>query len=99
MSPKRGDRVTVPPPDGERDVRFGSSEAARGWEELCRLALASTRRCLERDIVHEELRKALKDADYPADGKSLADLAQRNKAGKEVVQELKGHSRERFDGP
>lgn len=47
MSPKRGDRVTVPPPEGEWDVRFGTSEAVRGWEELCRLALSNTRRCLE----------------------------------------------------
>jgi hypothetical protein len=47
LSPKRGDRVTVPPPDDEWDVRFGTSDAARGWEELCRLALANTRRCLE----------------------------------------------------
>lgn len=47
MSPKRGDRVTVPPPEQEWDVRFGTSEAVRGWEELCRLALANTRRCLE----------------------------------------------------
>jgi hypothetical protein len=47
VSPKRGDRVTVPPPDNEWDVRFGTSEAVRGWEELCRLALANTRRCLE----------------------------------------------------
>lgn len=47
MSPKRGDRVTVPPRGDEWDVRFGSSEAVRGWEELCRLALANTRRCLE----------------------------------------------------
>ena len=47
MSPKRGDRVTVPPPDGQWDVRFGTSEAATGWDELCRHALANTRRCLE----------------------------------------------------
>ncbi|MEV3919548.1 hypothetical protein [Actinomadura coerulea] len=47
MSPKRGDRVTVPPPADEWDLRFGTSEAARGWEELCRLALANTRRCFE----------------------------------------------------
>ncbi|WP_367043116.1 hypothetical protein [Streptomyces sp. Je 1-332] len=46
MTPKRGDRVTVPPPEDEWDVRFGTSEAARGWEELCRLALANARRCL-----------------------------------------------------
>ena len=47
MSPRRGDRVTVPPPGGQWDVRFGTSDAAAGWEELCRHALANTRRCLE----------------------------------------------------
>jgi len=47
MSPKRGDRVSVPASDGQWDVRYGTSEAARGWEELCRFALASTRRCLQ----------------------------------------------------
>ena len=52
MSPKRGDRVTVPPPDGEWDVRFGTSDAVRGWEELCRLAVANTRRCLEALRAH-----------------------------------------------
>ncbi len=46
MTPKRGDRVTVPPPDDEWDVLFGTSEAVKGWQELCRLALANTRRCL-----------------------------------------------------
>ncbi len=47
MSAKRGDRVTVPPPSEEWDIRFGTGDAANGWEELCRLALANTRRCLE----------------------------------------------------
>lgn len=47
MSPKRGDRASVPPPDDEWDVRFGTTEAAVGWEELCRFAVANTRRCLE----------------------------------------------------
>lgn len=47
MSPRRGDRVTVPPPRGQCDVRFGTSDAAEGWEELCRHALPNTRRCLE----------------------------------------------------
>ena len=47
MSPRRGDRVTVPPPPDEWDVRFGTKEAATGWEELCRYALGNTRRCLE----------------------------------------------------
>jgi hypothetical protein len=47
LSPKRGDRVSVPPPDDVWDVRFGTSQAAQGWEELCRHALSNTRRCLE----------------------------------------------------
>ena len=47
MSPRRGDRVTVPPPQDQWDVRFGTSEAANGWEELCRHALPNSRRCLE----------------------------------------------------
>jgi hypothetical protein len=47
VSPSRGDRVTVPPPGDQWDVRFGTSDAVVGWEELCRHALANTRRCLE----------------------------------------------------
>ncbi len=47
MSPRRGDRVTVPPPEGQWDVRFATSGAVAGWEELCRHALANTRRLLE----------------------------------------------------
>jgi hypothetical protein len=47
VSPRRGDRVTVPPPEGQWDVRFATSDAVTGWEELCRHALANTRRCLE----------------------------------------------------
>jgi hypothetical protein len=47
MSPRRGDRVTVPPPQDQRDARFATSDAVTGWEELRRNALASTRRCLE----------------------------------------------------
>ncbi len=47
MSPRRGDRVTVPPPEGQWDVRFATSDAATGWDQLCRHALANARRCLE----------------------------------------------------
>jgi hypothetical protein len=47
VSPRRGDRVTVPPPQGQWDVRFATGDAATGWEELCRHALGNTRRCLE----------------------------------------------------
>jgi hypothetical protein len=47
VSSRRGDRVTVPPRLDQWDVRFGTSDAAAGWEELCRHALANTRRCPE----------------------------------------------------
>ena len=42
MSPKRGDRAAPPPADGEWDVRFASSEAANGWDELGRKAPGNT---------------------------------------------------------
>ncbi len=42
MSPKRGDRVAPPPESGGWDIRFAESEAAKGWEELCRQAPGST---------------------------------------------------------
>jgi hypothetical protein len=41
------DRLTVPPRAGQWNVRFGTSAAATGWDQLCRPALANTRRCLE----------------------------------------------------
>ena len=47
MSPKRGDRVSVPAPDDEWELRFATSDAVVGWEELCRAALANVRRCFE----------------------------------------------------
>jgi hypothetical protein len=47
VSPRRGDRVTIPPRPDQWEVRFGTSDAATGWEELCRPALANARRCLE----------------------------------------------------
>lgn len=46
MSPKKGDRVSVPPLSGWNAV-FGTTEAVTGREELCRVALSSAHRCLE----------------------------------------------------
>lgn len=46
MSPKKGDRVSIPPLTGW-NVVYGTTEAAVGREELCRVALPSTHRCLE----------------------------------------------------
>ena len=47
VEPCRGDRVTVPPPQGWLAFRFATGDAAAGWEELCRYALGNTRRSLE----------------------------------------------------
>jgi hypothetical protein len=35
---KRGDRVTPPPKPGGWDLRHATSEAAKGWEQLCQVA-------------------------------------------------------------
>ncbi|HEX3784295.1 MAG TPA: hypothetical protein VHX38_31950 [Pseudonocardiaceae bacterium] len=42
MPAKRGDRVAPPARPGGWEARFVSSEAAKGWEELCRTARANT---------------------------------------------------------
>jgi hypothetical protein len=39
---KRGERVARPPRRGEWELRFGDSEAASGWEELCKQAPGPT---------------------------------------------------------
>ncbi|MGW8955834.1 hypothetical protein [Streptomyces sp. NPDC055709] len=43
MSPKRGDRAAPPPGQRERDVRFATGEAAKGWEQLSTQAATNTR--------------------------------------------------------
>jgi hypothetical protein len=39
---KRGDRVAPPARPHGWEARFATSEAAKGWEELCRVARANT---------------------------------------------------------
>lgn len=43
MSPKRNERAAPPPIGGEWEIRFLTSEAAKGWEELCSQAASNTR--------------------------------------------------------
>lgn len=43
--PKRKDRVAPPPVGDEWDVKYLTTEAVRGWEELCRLAPGPTKEC------------------------------------------------------
>lgn len=48
MSPaRRGDRTAPPARPGTYTLRFASSDAAKGWEELCREAPANTRTAFE----------------------------------------------------
>ncbi|GEL18360.1 hypothetical protein [Pseudonocardia asaccharolytica] len=42
MPAKRGDRVAPPARSGGWEARFATSEAAKGWEELRRIARANT---------------------------------------------------------
>ncbi|PZG55779.1 hypothetical protein C1I98_02645 [Spongiactinospora gelatinilytica] len=81
MSPKRGDRVTVPPPEDEWDVRFGTGDAARGREELCRHALANTRRCFE--ILRVDPRSG---AGHDRQHRLRGDLASHRHNGKDLEQ-------------
>lgn len=42
MPAERGDRVAPPARPAGWEARFATSEAAKGWEELCRVARANT---------------------------------------------------------
>jgi hypothetical protein len=73
MSPKRLDHVAPPAVRGEWAVRFGTSEAAKGWTDLCAQLAASTREALEQmranprppqDATHYQLRGSLSRRDF-----------------------------------
>ena len=42
MAPKRNDRVAPPGRPGAWEARFATSDAAKGWEGLCRTARSNT---------------------------------------------------------
>lgn len=44
---KRGERVPPPPARGDWELRFATSEAASGWEDLCEQAPGPTRDCYD----------------------------------------------------
>jgi hypothetical protein len=71
----------VPPLDGQFDVRFGTSEAAVGWEQLCRHAPANTRRCLE--ILRSDPRSR---ADHDRQHRLRGDLATHRHNGRDLEQ-------------
>jgi hypothetical protein len=47
VTPKRGDRAAPPPATGEYELRFATTAAAEGWEDLCRQAPGGMRRAWE----------------------------------------------------
>ncbi|MGA8116406.1 MAG: hypothetical protein WCA46_22345 [Actinocatenispora sp.] len=47
MTPKRHDRVAPPPASDEWTLRFDNTNAAHGWEQLCKQAGRNTRRAWE----------------------------------------------------
>jgi len=81
MSPKRGDRVAPPPGPGEWDVIFGTSEAAQGWEELCRQAATNAR------LAWQAMRlDPAPDAETPRHHRMRRELATRVFQGEELPQ-------------
>jgi hypothetical protein len=46
-----------------------------------------------------EVQKALRGADYPATGTQLAQLAERNGAGRDLVETIKNLDSKTYDGP
>lgn len=47
MSPKRRDQVPQPPRGAEWELRFGTSEAAKGWSDLATAAATNVRKAWE----------------------------------------------------
>jgi hypothetical protein len=45
---KRKERVAPPPATGGWDLRFGTSDAAKGWEQICSAAPSNTRTAWDR---------------------------------------------------
>lgn len=66
---KRGERVAPPPVPGGWDLRFGNSDAGKGWEELRAQASAALRRAYDEILAdptpnppterHHQLRREL----------------------------------------
>ncbi|MBI2897851.1 MAG: hypothetical protein HYY06_30110 [Deltaproteobacteria bacterium] len=60
---KRGERVAPPPRQGDWELRFATSEAASGWEEICTQAPGPARDCYDalsrdpRDRAHSSSRQ------------------------------------------
>ncbi|HEX6468566.1 MAG TPA: hypothetical protein VF069_05670 [Streptosporangiaceae bacterium] len=64
----------------EWDVRFGTNEAAKGWEELCRQAAANTR------LAFELMRSNPQPPEDKRHSRLRGDLATRSYNGRELEQ-------------
>lgn len=89
MSPKRGERVAPPAVGSLWDLRFATSEAAKGWDELCRQAPANTL------VAYEEMRRREVEQEpttrhHRLKGKLATGGAQRGRDGAVAV---RGHCR------
>ena len=80
MSPKRLDRVAPPPVNDEWEVRFGTTEAATGWDGLCAYAKATVRQAYE--LMRSNPRPPHDASHYRLKG----ELAIRSFAGKDLEQ-------------
>jgi mRNA-degrading endonuclease RelE of RelBE toxin-antitoxin system len=78
VSPKRLDRVAPPSVGSEWEVKFGTSEAAKGWDDLCAQVTEKTRDAFEimrsnprppADAAHYQLRDDLATREFG--GRSL----------------------------
>jgi len=73
--------VTVPAPPEQWEIRFATSDAVTGWEELCRHALANTTRCLE--VLRVDPRSG---AGYERQHRLRGDLATHRHNGRHLEQ-------------
>jgi hypothetical protein len=80
VSPKRLGRVAPPSVAGEWHVRFGTTEAAKGWDDLCSHAAAKTRAAFE--LMRANPRPPLGQSHYQLKGS----LAFRSFGGKQLEQ-------------
>lgn len=80
MSPKRLDHVAPPAVDDEWSVRFGTTEAASGWEELRTRAAVKTREAFE--LMRVSPRPREDESHYRLRGS----LSTKNLGGKELEQ-------------
>lgn len=78
---KRGERVAPPPREGEWEIRFATTEAANGWEELCKQAPGPTRECYDA-LARDPRNRTFASRQHPLKG----ELASRDVKGAKLEQ-------------